>query len=746
MIDFLLGVLQVFWQILEDASVYLLFGFLLAGVLAVLVPRQLLNRLVGTGKIRSVLWGSVLGAPLPLCSCGVLPTALGLRKEGATPGATVAFLVATPETGADSISLTYALTDPLMTVFRPIAGVLTAIAAGILTNLFGVKSSPAGEGDEHSHDAGHAHEHDHPHDAGHAHEHDHPHAPFVVHDHDGPHENNHQHGVPPLVAAKSAGRPAGMVLGTVSQIIHYGFRDLFDEVAWWLALGLVLSAVVEVALPAEVFQGIWGGGVASMLLMLVLSIPLYTCASSSTPLAAALALKGLSPGAALVFLLAGPATNIGSLVVLLKVLGGRAVAVYLAAVATMTLAAGFALNGLYRAWGLDPRTTFGTAGEFVPGPVKVAGAVLLAALLAHSMWRTRVPDEWVWLRGRVATATGFFVTSRGLASAAAIVALLMWLGSGCFTVRPGEVGVKLRFGRVVASDLQPGLHFRLAWPFESHRLIARTLVRRVEFGMPRAQSREEATRAQTRGRLAFGSSPAPNNSTAGVWSAKQTAPEDQSLLTGDSNLIDLRSAVQYQVKSALAYTYNLAEPEALVHSTILTALRGVIATRPIDTVYTTAREDVERATREAAQAMLDRYQAGIEILSVRLLYVHPPDAVHNAFRDVASAQEDKLRTINLANSFAVEKINQAKGEAAAMAEAATAFKEQRIAAAAADANAFALRLDAYKRAPELTKFRLQIEALEDVLPGVRKFVRPGLGEVKDIDIWLLQPFGTSQAK
>src|ERR1700719_4835822 len=143
MIDFLFGVLQALWQILEDASVYLLFGFLLAGVLAVCVPRRLLTRLVGTGRSRSVLWGSVMGAPLPLCSCGVLPTAVGLRKEGATPGATVAFLVATPETGVDSISLTYALTDPLMTVFRPIAGVFTAIVAGILTNLFGVTERPA---------------------------------------------------------------------------------------------------------------------------------------------------------------------------------------------------------------------------------------------------------------------------------------------------------------------------------------------------------------------------------------------------------------------------------------------------------------------------------------------------------------------------------------------------------------------------------------------------------------------------
>ena len=178
MISFLFGVLLEIWGILEDASVFLLFGFLLAGMLGILVPGRLLTRLVGTGKIKSVLWGSVVGAPIPLCSCGVLPTALGLRKQGATPGATVAFLVATPETGVDSISLTYALTDPVMTMFRPIAGVATAIAAGLATNLFGVPRSKATEpppevaktptaGDERCQHAGdpgghdHAHRHDH---------------------------------------------------------------------------------------------------------------------------------------------------------------------------------------------------------------------------------------------------------------------------------------------------------------------------------------------------------------------------------------------------------------------------------------------------------------------------------------------------------------------------------------------------------------------------------------------------------
>ena len=328
MINFLFGVLRQTWEILEEASVFLLFGFLLAGMLGILVPGRLLTRLVGTGKIKSVLWGSVVGAPIPLCSCGVLPTALGLRKQGATPGATVAFLVATPETGVDSISLTYALTDPVMTVFRPIAGVATAIAAGLATNLFGASRSKATE------------------------------PPLEAAKTPPQRTSDVSTQATPEVMITRTGTittttmtsrrircrtvaPAGPVVDTTRHIIRYGFVELLDDVSWWLVLGIVLSAVVVVAIPAQLFDGMWGGGIASMVLMLVLSIPLYTCASCSTPMAAALALKGLSPGAVLVFLLAGPATNIGSLVVLLKVLGRYAVAAYLAAVVDHDARCGF---------------------------------------------------------------------------------------------------------------------------------------------------------------------------------------------------------------------------------------------------------------------------------------------------------------------------------------------------------------------------------------------------------------------
>jgi Predicted permease len=373
-------------------------------------------------------------------------------------------------------------------VFRPIAGVATAIAAGLATNLFGaprvteppleVAKTPAA-GDERCQHACDPAGHDHAH--------------------------RHDHYDPPVQQANSLpDRGAGRtIFDTTRRIIRYGFVELLDDVSWWLALGIVLSAVVVFAIPAQLFEGMWGGGIASMVLMLVLSIPLYTCASCSTPMAAALALKGLSPGAVLVFLLAGPATNIGSLVVLLKVLGRCAVAAYLVAVAIMTLAAGFALNAIYHAWGLDPRLTFGTAAGFVPDLVKEAGAVLLTGLVVLSMFRTHVPNEWIWVRDRAAQLTGIAVSPRGLGFAAAAGAAVLWLGSGFFTVGPGETGIRLRFGRILASDLEPGLHFRLPWPFEKHQLIAQNLARRLEFGLPRELSREEATRAQLRGRPAF---------------------------------------------------------------------------------------------------------------------------------------------------------------------------------------------------------------------------------------------------
>jgi HflK protein len=721
MADFLLQVLRETWSLLKEASVFLLAGFLLAGVLAVFVPKNILIRLVGTGRVRSVLWGAALGAPLPLCSCGVLPTALGLRRQGATEGATVAFLVATPETGIDSISLSYALTDPILTVFRPIAGVVTAIAAGLATNFLGVRTAGAEEGaSSRPPDSGAA---PHPED------HMHPHV------HEDPCENERRIG----------GGKRIVVRETAGRIYHYAFHELLDDTSYWLILGFVLSGVVATSLPADFFERYLSGGVTSMLVMLLISIPIYTCASSSTPLAAAMVIKGLNPGAALVFLLAGPATNLGSLVVLLKFLGARIVAVYLAAISVSALLAGYALNWIYRAWGVDPRATFGTAADFIPEPVKIAAALLLIALLALSVRRTHVPAEWVWVRDRIAVLSGISLTATRLALVALVAFIGLYLSSGVFAVQPGEIGVRLRFGKVTAAELSPGLHYRLPWPFEADRIVQTALVQRMEFGFPTKRSSEAAARASLgRERMTAGGNPIPEPvNVTGTWFQKETSPGDAYLLTGDGNLIDLRSAVQYRAKDALAFAFNVEDPHALVRSATLAALRGVVAARGIDALYTSARSEAEDRVVLALQQTLDKAQSGIEVLYFRLLYVHPPDEVHDAFRDVASAQEDKLRMVNRANTFAVEKVNQSKGEAASMLEQALAFKDQQIRHAQADAGGFALRLGAYRHAPDLTRFRMQVETIEDVLPGVTKFIRPGVGEVKDFDIWLLQPPGTS---
>ena len=218
---------------------------------------------------------------------------------------------------------------------------------------------------------------------------------------------------------------------TVRGIYGYAFRELLDELSYWLVLGIVLSGVIAAALPIDIFELYLTDPFASMLVMLFIGIPLYTCASAATPVMATLVLKGLNPGAALVFLLAGPATSVSSITVLLKFLGARVVALYLASIAGMSLLAGFTLNWTYQALGIDPRATFGAATSFIPEPLKVAGGLLLLALLLLSLRRTHVPPEWLWLRDRVAGLSGIVLTAPRLKAGAVVALVLLYLAAAC---------------------------------------------------------------------------------------------------------------------------------------------------------------------------------------------------------------------------------------------------------------------------------------------------------------------------
>jgi uncharacterized membrane protein YraQ (UPF0718 family) len=341
------------WEVFVQMSPYLVFGFLIAGLLSQWLDPERLSRWIARDNLRSVGVASVVGAPLPLCSCSVVPVAASLRKAGAGKGATSAFLVATPETGVDSISVTYGLLDPLMAIVRPLASVASAVLVGLSVNAF-VRS---GKDDEPQ--AGLEEE-----------------TPVdCCADESASGDEENPVPVP---------TPGG---GFLTRAMRYAFVDMLDDLAGALVVGIFLSGLIAVLIPESAFDSALLQGPGGIFLMLLIGVPIYVCAAASTPIAATLILKGLSPGAALVFLLAGPATNIATLSVMTRYLGKRVVMLHVIALALVTLAFGFLVDGLYGWLDMTPSATL--AAEH-GGPAEVAMLAIagtFALLLVASLWR-----------------------------------------------------------------------------------------------------------------------------------------------------------------------------------------------------------------------------------------------------------------------------------------------------------------------------------------------------------------------
>ncbi|MHB1380406.1 MAG: SO_0444 family Cu/Zn efflux transporter [Desulfurivibrionaceae bacterium] len=337
------------WELLLDAAPYILFGILVGGLLKVFLSPTYVARHLGQGRYSSVFKAALFGVPLPLCSCGVLPAAAALKKQGANNGATTAFLISTPESGIDSISVSYALLDPIMTAARPVAAFVSALIAGSIENTFnpprpqlamaadlscavdgccsGVDCPPA------------------------------------------EHANHHT------------------LLEKIRAGMRYAFGELWGDLAGWFFIGLLLAGLISALVPDDLITAYLGGGLAAMLLMLAFGIPLYICATASTPIAAAMILKGVSPGAALVFMLVGPATNMATISVLVGLLGRRATGVYLTCIAITAVLFGLALDALYATLGISAKAMVGQAGELLPYPVQLAAALLILALSIKPMYR-----------------------------------------------------------------------------------------------------------------------------------------------------------------------------------------------------------------------------------------------------------------------------------------------------------------------------------------------------------------------
>lgn len=333
MIGYLRNYIEEFVYLSMEMAPWLLIGFIFAGLLHVYMPEGSVRKIMGGRNIKSVVYAALLGIPLPLCSCGVIPTGISFYKEGASKGATVSFLISTPQTGVDSILATYALLGWPFAVLRPIVAFFSGIFGGAVTN---ITEQP---GDE--------------------------------------------RGKQNIEEKKKTGGHKFM------SMVNYAFYEFLMDIAKWLIIGLAVAAFISMVLPDDFFTTYLHNELLSMLIVLVASIPIYVCATGSIPIAAVLMMKGLSPGAALVFLMAGPATNTATMAVIGKAIDRKTLLVYMITIIGSAIFFGYFTNlFLPREWFTGMVSMqHGHSHELIPRWIQVASGILLGILIIAGYYR-----------------------------------------------------------------------------------------------------------------------------------------------------------------------------------------------------------------------------------------------------------------------------------------------------------------------------------------------------------------------
>ena len=329
----MLQYIEKYWDalimMLAEMAPYLLLGFFFAGLLRAFVPKSIYRKHLAPRNMKSVVKAALLGIPLPLCSCGVIPTSVGLRREGASHGACTSFLIATPQTGVDSIAATYSLMGLPFAIVRPIAALFTSMFGGWLVNKFANEDETLSE--ETTKETAEC--------------------------------NCDQH-------------PSPSFWNNFISAMRYAFVEMLQDVGKWLVVGLLIAALITVAVPNEWLAALHDYKLLNMLIVLAVAIPMYVCATGSIPIAVSLMAKGLTPGAALVLLMAGPAVNSASMLVVGKVFGRRTLRLYLTAIITGAVVFGLCIDYLL------PQQWF-----------KVSGMIMSGGHCAHCLSTM----DWVWM-------------------------------------------------------------------------------------------------------------------------------------------------------------------------------------------------------------------------------------------------------------------------------------------------------------------------------------------------------------
>ena len=319
-----------FLNVVCEMAPYLLLGFLIAGVLHVFVPQKFYANYLSRKNRLSVLWAALLGVPLPLCSCGVIPTAIGLRNEKASKGAIASFLIATPQTGIDSILATFSLMGLGFAIIRPVAALITGVCGGLLVNRL-VREDDYCSVDDNSQ----------------------------------------------LSTVNSQLK--------IWRIVKYAYYDMIRDIGLRLLIGLVVAALIQVVVPDEFFLSFGSQPLLQMLVILAIAVPMYICSTGSIPVAAALMMKGLSPGAALVMLMAGPAVNLASILVVHKSMGRRFTSIYLMTIVGFAVLFGLLLNATGLDFSLASHGACCMSASALPSPFKLVCATVLTLLICFAL-------------------------------------------------------------------------------------------------------------------------------------------------------------------------------------------------------------------------------------------------------------------------------------------------------------------------------------------------------------------------
>lgn len=329
--------------LINEMAPYLLFGFLIAGLMHAFIPSTIYSRYLSHQSFKSVAMATLFGIPLPLCSCGVIPTAMSLRREGASKGATTAFLIATPQTGVDSIIATYSLMGLPFAIIRPIAALVTALMGGQMVNITEGKDVECER------------------------------------------EKNYESECECDGCCCSKEKPLSFI-GKLKEALHYAFIDMMQDIGKWLVIGLVVAGLITVFVPDSAFEIFKDNSFASMLLVLCIAVPMYLCATGSIPIAVALMMKGLTPGAGLVLLMAGPACNMASILVINKVLGRKTLITYLASIITGAVGFGLMIDHvLPTQWFLSNLIAQDACCHESQSWFAIGSTILLMVLLANAL-------------------------------------------------------------------------------------------------------------------------------------------------------------------------------------------------------------------------------------------------------------------------------------------------------------------------------------------------------------------------